>query len=544
MAYADDFDLSSLASPVRTAGGDPEDPRARAELAKLIGGAGVIPDTPAAPAAPPASPAPPAAAGPTTPATPSTVTAPAVSGPTPAAVSASGNPDPAAGAAKRALDLLNNAPDPKQEMQQEEQAERQLRADQAVRSQNLRVQPGTYALDKSGNLAPSKDVGRLLPEYRPTVAQRILRGLRGAGVGLAMGGIPGAIRGVAAPDLLPGGRGYGAPNRQGQQEIGRENAAVAADQQSLSEMRNRAKEAMENATGLSREYNAAGRLIKDGEEKGDKTPATVDAFTIQAARQLYPDDIGAQQKYIEEHSAAANKPDKVPSNYAEAVVAANQEQDPNGPMHKAVAQMEKHERSLQPPGSGHTMSKEELWVNAFRREYGRDPSSEEIMSAGVAGAGLPGGAAAKQGPAHTKDRETFETHWQGQFRTMERQYDARKKAISNDSSLGDSERQAQLESVEADREADKQRLQTEKDREAEQYRVYDPQSTPARPAVPPAVAPAAPRSAPAANQPQPESYKTRAGTFTKGQVIQGSDGKNRVVVGFNKATGKLQTQLQ
>lgn len=50
------------------------------------------------------------------------------------------------------------------------------------------------------------------PEYKVGFGTRLLRGLRGVGVGLETGGLGGAIHGAFNPDAIKGGKAYGAPN--------------------------------------------------------------------------------------------------------------------------------------------------------------------------------------------------------------------------------------------------------------------------------------------------------------------------------------------
>jgi hypothetical protein len=392
-------------------------------------------------------------------------TSPAAQAPQTGAVPASASrtgkasPDMVQAALKQGIDALTSAPDQNEELAKEEELEKKLQADQAQRATNLR--------DPSG---------KLQPQYKPTGWQKFGRGVEGAALGLAEGGLRGAIAGGINPDLTNPGKGYGDPNRAGQQELGRESATVAADQQSLSELKNRFKEAQESAYGKSKLEDAVTRAerAEAAANKPGKEPTTQEAFTIQTAKLLYPDNPEAQQKYIDDHGATGRL--KGPTNYESTVIAAQNEKEPNGPLHRAAQEMRDTEiKKFKASNSGRQPTDTELWNQAFKTEYGRAPNAEEIASRKVSGGGLAGEAAGR--PGKTQDRTAFDAKWNSQFNTMEKKYDARKNAIDKDPDMGADQKKAQLQQIEAERESEKLGIQNEKDKAAEQSGVYSGQPT-------------------------------------------------------------------
>jgi hypothetical protein len=451
------FNFGPMVAPLQALGVDPRDVRANPQLfAKLAGGGVGLPseNTPAAP----------------------------TTGAVPPSASRTGRatPDVARAALSQAVDAMANAPDSNVELGKEKELQDKLQAAQKLRSQNLR--------DEKGDL---------LPQYKPSIGRKILRGVEGAVEGFGLGGIPGAIRGAVAPQIYPGRRAYGAPNNAGEQELRRENSDVASTQQSLGELRNRFKEAQEAAYGRARELTGIGTLAKDTAAKPDATKEVVDRKTG-AVRFVSADEANSGDYVSPTTYNSENKADKAPTNYEQTVIAAENESDPNGPMHRAAQKMRDTEiRKFKASNGGRAPTDLELWRQAFKTQYNRDPNSEEIASRHVSGGGTAGGAAGKAGKG--KDRQSFENGWNTQFNVMERKYDARKTAVNKDTSLGDEEKQAQIASIEAERESEKLRLQTEKDKEADQYGIYN---QPASSAAAPAAATQTGRPQPSTSQPK------------------------------------------
>lgn len=221
--------------------------------------------------------------------TPNAPAQPPTTGSTPAAVTQSGSPSGPnieEQAAQRSFANMNAVPTVADQQTRMSAAQAARDAAQAKLDEGLK--------DSSG---------KLLPQYRPSVGQRIWRGARGALEGLAMGGIPGAIRGAVVPQMYPGDKAYGDPNDAGQQELRRERGALTSANQSLTELGKNFKNAQEAAEKSATGYKDVAETAKAGEETKDKPPTTIDAFVIQTAKTLYPNDLGAQQKYIDDNSS-------------------------------------------------------------------------------------------------------------------------------------------------------------------------------------------------------------------------------------------------
>jgi len=436
--------LDAIVSPLRARGIDPEAVRANpALLQQVLGRAGGP-----GPAAGLSQVAPQASAAPSTPVTAA-----------PASVSPSGQPstqDIGRTMLERSAKELQSVPSISDELAQEKALEERRQAAQGVLAQNLR----------------DPQTGKLLPQYRPGIGQRIRAGLSSG---------KGIISSLVDPNP--------APNLAGQQELRREQGNVAAADQSLNELARRFKESREAATGFASQGTALAReenVARDRETPKPYYNQKTDSIQMLTAAQVNAAEPGTLLPA--EAGVKAQATDKTPTNYASAVIAAHSEKDPNGPLHQSVIEMEKHERSLQPPSAGHTMSKEELWHNAFVREFKREPSAAEVMSAGIAGAGLAGGAAAgkKNGPDRIKTVDAFNAYWKkDEFDPMEKKYDAQRKSAKADfdaKDLSQDQFDAKNAQIEAERASEKQQIQVRKDTEAERYNVYSQPQTPAGPA--------------------------------------------------------------
>ena len=158
--------------------------------------------------------------------------------------------------------------------------------------------------------------GNPLPNYRPSVGQRIMRGIQG----FERGGIAGAI---AAP--------YGDPSKQYERDVAQRQATAAADTGSLNEMARRFKESSDRMSALSKEQRDVSTAYKDvtsgqtaeeaaqnkgtveqaqailDREKagwgpgGGKAPTTAEGVVARSAMLLYPDDPAAQVKYVRDN---------------------------------------------------------------------------------------------------------------------------------------------------------------------------------------------------------------------------------------------------
>ena len=78
--------------------------------------------------------------------------------------------------------------------------------------------------------------GQVLPraeQFKPKTGTRIMRGLRGAAIGLMTGGIPGAVVGAIEPQDIQGGKAYGAPNRAYDETERQRTERLASDEQQM-----------------------------------------------------------------------------------------------------------------------------------------------------------------------------------------------------------------------------------------------------------------------------------------------------------------------
>ncbi|MGB2602491.1 MAG: hypothetical protein WBC78_02770 [Candidatus Sulfotelmatobacter sp.] len=101
-----------------------------------------------------------------------------------------------------------------------------------------------------------KQTGKILAQDRPSTGQKIWRGVRGGLVGLATGGIPGAIVGAVEPGNIRGGQAYGAPNANYTRGEQRREQELGATDQSLEQARTNWKNAVDA-------MKAKGGLLKD-----------------------------------------------------------------------------------------------------------------------------------------------------------------------------------------------------------------------------------------------------------------------------------------
>ena len=94
-------------------------------------------------------------------------------------------------------------------------------------------------------------------------AQKVWRGVRGGLIGLATGGIPGALVGSLEPQDISGGTAYGAPNKQyGRAEDTRQQQ-LAATGEELKTAQQNWKDAVDAAKAKTGEYRANAALGKD-----------------------------------------------------------------------------------------------------------------------------------------------------------------------------------------------------------------------------------------------------------------------------------------
>jgi hypothetical protein len=421
-----DFDLSSVVSPMQAAGLDPQDPRALALFKNLAGGGIGTPsaDNPAVPSTSRVMPPP-----------SGTAPAPSPTPAAPAAVSPSGQPT--ADYFKQGMEgQLRNA----------------RAAEKTVASMPTTDTASAALQDKYSKVAtptPLYDAnGKMLSDYRPSVGQRILRGLR---------------QGPLRAD-------YSAPNSDYQHleaaRVGQEKGLGGQ----LAASRAAFKESSDRLTAISKEQRDASTSFNDvtkGATAEEAAQNKGEELTAKTALEMYKASGGggSDNDFRAWHTAFARDNGREPT-----AAEINQRK-----INEALAS--------RPPREGRAPSDLELWNQAFQSQYGRKPTSEELASRKVSGGGTAGGAAARPGPNHAKDPQTFNDHWdKNEFQPMERKYDAQRKSVEKDTDLNDTQKQVEYDRIEAERKVSKQDLQDKKDEQAEKYGVYNQPQTPAGPA--------------------------------------------------------------
>lgn len=104
--------------------------------------------------------------------------------------------------------------------------------------------------------------GKLVDKYKPSVGQKIVRGLEGAGLGLVSGGILGAVGGAVNPNMV-GVAGYNAPTPQFGRDVERNTQKVAADDQQIQAAKDRWKNMVDAQKARASEFRANAGLGKD-----------------------------------------------------------------------------------------------------------------------------------------------------------------------------------------------------------------------------------------------------------------------------------------
>src|ERR1017187_10344247 len=177
---------------------------------------------------------------------------------------------------------------------------------------------------------PYDPQGKVLPEYRPSVGQRVLRGVRSF-----------AQHGV----LGPLGANYGAPNSEYQHEEAARQMQEKGLGGQLAASRAAFKESSDRLTAISKEQRDASTSYKDvtsgqtaeeaaqnkGTEEtakaelelykasggGAKAPTTAEGFVVANAAKMFPDDPQKQYEYVKTHQFVdANTDARVKEAYA------------------------------------------------------------------------------------------------------------------------------------------------------------------------------------------------------------------------------------
>lgn len=229
--------------------------------------------------------------------------------------------------------------------------------------------------------------GKILPQFAPSMGQRILRGVRGAAIGLLTGGIPGAAVGAIEPQDIAGGTAYGAPNKLYE----RTEQARQADLGNLQGQRQSAldawKQAVDARKAQASEFRANAALGKDvatGATDVMKADAGATKNT-QTARQhgLKYDDQGnlVPVSYEEMTPAEQAQTDlrTSQSDLADARAAlARAQSDPNSPAYRlALARIATAQRNA----DAAQLRANAYALNAYGANYGTDVAGNPLQGA-------------------------------------------------------------------------------------------------------------------------------------------------------------------
>lgn len=146
--------------------------------------------------------------------------------------------------------------------------------------------------------------GKMLAGDKPSVGQRIWRGVRGGLVGLATGGIPGAIVGAVEPGDIRGGKAYGAPNPTYEHNEQRREQQLASTDTALANARENWKsavDAMKAKGGLVKDIASTANDMVTGYVK--LSNAAVSQFRAEATADNYKTKAEEAEKKLQEQYA-------------------------------------------------------------------------------------------------------------------------------------------------------------------------------------------------------------------------------------------------
>lgn len=184
-------------------------------------------------------------------------------------------------------------------------------ADIARQAMTGEIASGRNLTDTAGQMQPDPAIAQLeqkkmadeaaapnAANYKPGFGTRVLRGLKGAALGAAQGGIFGAATGALDPGLVAGGRAYSAPTDAYDVALGKNKQLVASDTESLQNAQNSFQEAQKLREAREKAYTEG-----DTAFKGAGTTATTQEGEESKAAQLPIDKEKAdteQQKVFNE----------------------------------------------------------------------------------------------------------------------------------------------------------------------------------------------------------------------------------------------------
>jgi hypothetical protein len=156
-------------------------------------------------------------------------------------------------------------------------------------------------------------------KYKPTAGQRIVRGLVGAGLGVAEHGIFGGLRGALDPESV-GGTAYSAPTRQFSLAAQRQAGQLA----SIDQQEKLAQDTYKDDTGRAKDVITSINDIGKNAAAGQNSQARMDT----AAARTETAKVAGQLADIKQQVADFQGQGKVPTSYEATVAAAALEKDP------------------------------------------------------------------------------------------------------------------------------------------------------------------------------------------------------------------------
>jgi hypothetical protein len=220
------------------------------------------------------------------------------------------------------------------------------------------------------------DKGKMLPQDRPSVGQRIWRGARGALEGLAFGGIPGAMRGAVAPQIYPGDSAYGAPNSDYQHREASRRQQEGAVGGQLAASRAAFKESNDRLIALSKERRDASTSFNDVTKGATGEEAAQNKGELQTA---LAEKAQAQAENVGPKAPAS----AIAGHYAR--YAADHPDNPLPP-DKLITQWQRESAQATHITMPKNATEYEDWKTAKEKELGRKLTSDEIKTSKSGGA--------------------------------------------------------------------------------------------------------------------------------------------------------------
>ena len=339
-------------------------------------------------------------------------------------------------------------------------------------------------------------------QYKPTLKRKILRGLAGAGLGFAKGGIVGAGVGAADPDLV-GAPGYGDPTSGYYTAEDKRKQGLAETEKELAA----AGETGKTALDYGKEMTTAGNTLAERQNQtatqssvaqknqamAEKYKNAIDPASIEqdpTSGKWFGNTYGGER--VETGPPKGFKQDPIAQRTADAQRMGLKGEDLK--YYVANGSLPAKGFNFNLGGGPKKLSaKDQMRVNAYAKEHDTDPDSLTSEQLNEALGGPPG----SNRPAHVKDRQAFESHWNDEFAKARKPFDAERKevlkqyGIDKDPKAWDDDSTAAVNKIEQEWSKKSAELQQEKDAEAQQYGVYGQQPAATQPRTAPQPAPKA-----------------------------------------------------